>query len=61
MAATRAATLVGGDGIAGGDVCLVIIDPQNDFHDGGSLAVPGADERRGPGGGHRSALWFMLF
>ena len=44
MAATRAATLVGGDGIAGGDVCLVIIDPQNDFHDGGSLAVPGADD-----------------
>ena len=44
MAATQAATLVGGDGIAGGDVCLVIIDPQNDFHDGGSLAVPGADD-----------------
>ena len=44
MAATRAATLVGGDGIAGGVVCLFIIDPQNDFHDGGSLAVPGADD-----------------
>ena len=23
---------------------LLIIDPQNDFHAGGSLAVPGADE-----------------
>jgi len=23
---------------------LLIIDPQNDFHSGGSLAVPGADE-----------------
>ena len=25
-------------------VTLLIIDPQNDFHSGGSLAVPGADE-----------------
>lgn len=23
-------------------ICLLIIDPQNDFHEGGSLAVPGA-------------------
>ena len=23
---------------------LLIIDPQNDFHGGGSLQVPGADE-----------------
>jgi nicotinamidase-related amidase len=27
-----------------GDRILLIIDPQNDFHCGGSLAVPGADE-----------------
>lgn len=26
------------------DICLLIIDPQNDFHRGGSLAVAGADE-----------------
>eukprot|EP01036_Dinobryon_divergens_P030472 gene30472-39718_t len=25
-------------------VCLLIIDPQNDFHNGGSLAVSGADQ-----------------
>eukprot|EP01050_Picozoa_sp_SAG11_P024683 SAG11_NODE_5332_length_1593_cov_2.484605_2_plen_78_part_00 len=25
-------------------VALLIIDPQNSFHGGGSLAVPGADE-----------------
>ena len=24
-------------------ICLLIIDPQNDFHSGGSLAVPGAE------------------
>ena len=42
--ATRAASLVGGEAIAGGDVCLVVIDPQNDFHEGGALAVPGAVE-----------------
>ena len=28
-------------------VAVLIIDPQNSFHDGGSLAVPGADEVRG--------------
>lgn len=27
-------------------VALLIIDPQNSFHGGGSLAVPGADEVR---------------
>uniref|UniRef100_A0A7S2UVL2 Isochorismatase-like domain-containing protein n=1 Tax=Fibrocapsa japonica TaxID=94617 RepID=A0A7S2UVL2_9STRA len=26
------------------NVAFLIIDPQNDFHEGGSLAVPGADE-----------------
>ena len=25
-------------------VILLIIDPQNDFHEGGSLAIPGAME-----------------
>jgi len=29
---------------AAGKVALLIIDPQNDFHEGGSLAVPGARE-----------------
>jgi hypothetical protein len=28
-------------------VACLIIDPQNDFHSGGSLAVPGADAARG--------------
>lgn len=27
-----------------GTVCLLIIDPQNDFMEGGSLAIPGANE-----------------
>ena len=31
-------------GGGGGGVALLIIDPQNDFHPGGSLAVAGADE-----------------
>lgn len=25
-------------------VCLLIIDAQKDFHEGGSLAIPGATE-----------------
>lgn len=27
-----------------GGTALLIVDPQNDFHEGGSLAVPGANE-----------------
>jgi len=32
------------DSAGGGDITLLIIDPQNDFHPGGSLAIPSAGE-----------------
>mmetsp|Transcript_11391 Transcript_11391/g.34373 ORF Transcript_11391/g.34373 Transcript_11391/m.34373 type:complete len:282 (-) Transcript_11391:38-883(-) len=43
------ASLIGGDALVTGKdriegLCLLVIDPQNDFHAGGSLAVPGAEE-----------------
>lgn len=45
VARTTARHLTGGETLArGGRVAVLIIDPQRDFHGGGSLAVPGADE-----------------
>ena len=35
-------SIVVGDAAKRGGTCLLIIDPQVDFHEGGSLAVPGA-------------------
>ena len=44
--AAKRSKVAGGGGGRRGVACL-IIDPQNDFHSGGSLAVPGADAARG--------------
>jgi hypothetical protein len=40
--AAKRSKVAGGGGDRRGVACL-IIDPQNEFHSGGSLAVPGAD------------------
>ena len=44
---TQAAELTGGDHLETGEgkrLAMLIIDPQNDFHEGGALAVPGSTE-----------------
>jgi len=43
-------------------VACLIIDPQNSFHAGGTLAVPGSDDVSRPSSSHKSQVaWQRAF